>query len=234
MKLSRVGVMATTRKRRQRGSLTSEVIVKAALAVSERGGYEGLTFQALGTELGAHPTAIYRHFRDKNELMLALIEAIHAETLETLGAPTGDWEGDLRALAHAVRDSFLRHPAVGQFAAVRTTRGPHEFEIIERIVGCLRRAGFDDRRAARMYRIFADVTLGYAAVDAGLAALPPDIRQGDLEAWEGRYRSLDRGRYPNLAAVAEQIPSIEDPGNFSTALDLFIDALRLRLDRGAS
>jgi Bacterial regulatory proteins, tetR family len=28
------------------------------------------SFQALGAELGAHPTAVYRHFRDKDELTL--------------------------------------------------------------------------------------------------------------------------------------------------------------------
>jgi AcrR family transcriptional regulator len=221
---------ASARQRRPRGSLTREIIVKAALVVSERDGYEGLTFQALGAELDAHPTAIYRHFRDKDELMRALIEAIHGETLATLGPTTADWAGDLRALALAVRDSFLRHPAVGQIAAVRTTRGPHEFEVVERIIGCLRRAGFGDREAGRLYRIFADFTLGYAAVDAGLAALQSATREGDLEAWKVQYQALPADRFPNLTAVAAQIPTIDDPANFSTAVDLFIEAFRHRLD----
>jgi AcrR family transcriptional regulator len=215
-------------RRRPRGSLNQRVILDAAFAISERGGLDAVTFQALGAELGAHPTAVYRHFRDKDELLLAMIDALHAETLAELPDPTGDWAADLDAIARHTHAVFMRHPAVGAGAAVRTTRREHEFKIVERITGCMRRAGFDDREAARLYRVFGDFVLGYSAVDAGLAALEPAIRDADLLSWEIQYRTLPRDQYPNTAAVAHALPALDDPDNFTTAVDLMIEAIRAR------
>src|SRR3954454_5565961 len=94
----RPAAAAAARARRPRGSLSAEVIVAAAFRVADAHGMEGLTFQALGAELQAHPTAIYRHFRSKDDLLLALIDALHAEALSGLPPPTDDWAGDLMAI----------------------------------------------------------------------------------------------------------------------------------------
>jgi len=214
-------------RRRPRGSLNQRVILDAALAVSERGGLDAVTFQALGAELGAHPTAVYRHFRDKDELLLAMIDALHAETLAELPGPTDDWAADLAAIANHTHAVFLRHPSVAAYA-YRTSRHEHEFQIVERIIDCLRRAGFNDADTARLYRVFGDFVLGYSALDAGLASLEPGIRGADLLAWEIQYRTLPADRYPGIAAVADALPALDDPENFSTAVDLMIEAIRAR------
>ena len=214
-------------RRRPRGSLNQRVIIDAAFALTKRGGLDAVTFQALGAELGAHPTAVYRHFRDKDELLLAMIDALHAETLAELPAPTGDWAADLAAIARHTHAVFLRHPAVAAHA-YRTARREHEFQIVERVIGCLRSAGFDDRDAARLYRVFSDFVLGYSALDAGLASLEPAIRHEDLLSWEVHYRTLPPGDYPNIAGVAHALPALDDPENFTTAVALMIEAIRAR------
>jgi AcrR family transcriptional regulator len=219
---------ATRSRRRPRGSLNQRVILDAAFAVSERGGLEAVTFQALGAELGAHPTAVYRHFRDKDELLLAMIDALHAETLAELPEPTEDWAADLAAIARHMYAVFVQHPAVAAHASYRTARREHEFQIVERVIECMRRAGFDDANAARLYRVFADFCLGYCALDAGLASLEPAIRNADLLSWEIQYRTLPASEYPNIAAVAHALPALDDPDNFATAVDLMIEAIRAR------
>jgi AcrR family transcriptional regulator len=223
---------AAAKRRLPRGSLSREVILAAAAAVAQRDGFDGLTFQALGAELGAHPTAIYRHFRDKDELTLELVDALNAEALAELGEPTDDWVADLAQLAYRIHEVFLRHAAVGQMTAARTARREHEFEIVERFVSCMRRAGFNDADAARYYRVFADFVLAYSALDAALAALDPDARQADLRAWEIEYRTLPAQKYPNTAAIAHLLPALDDPGNFAAAVDLMIDSLKARAAGG--
>ena len=89
---------AAAKRRLPRGSLSREIILAAATTIAQRDGLDGLTFQALGAELGAHPTAVYRHFRDKDELTLGLVDALNAEALAALGEPTGDWVADLARL----------------------------------------------------------------------------------------------------------------------------------------
>ncbi len=217
-----------TKTRRPRGSLSQELIIEAAFRVSERTGAQALTFQAIGDELGAHPTAIYRHFRDKDELMLALIDALHAESLEGAPEPSKDWAADLADLARRTRAVFMRHPQVAQFSAARTARREHEFRKVEQVISCMRRAGFDNADAARYYRVFSDFVLSYAAQDAALAALDPDTRTADLRAWQVDYRVLPVEQYPNINALTGVLPSLDDPANFETALSLMLDALRAR------
>src|SRR5581483_6970669 len=214
--------------RRPRNSLSQELIIEAAFRVSERSGAQAITFQAIGDELGAHPTAIYRHFRDKDELMLALIDALHAETLDGLPAPSADWAGDLAELARRTREVFLRHPQVAQFSGARTARREHEFRVVERVIGCMRRAGFDEVDAARYYRVYGDFVLAYAAQDAELAALDPVTRKADLRAWKVDYQTLPVDEYPNINAVSAHLPSLEDPVNFERALAMMLDSLRER------
>jgi hypothetical protein len=161
-------------------------------------------------------------------LLLAMIDALHAETLAELPEPTEDWAADLAAIAHHMHAVFVRHPAVAAQASYRTARREHEFQMVERVIDCMRRAGFDDADAARLYRVFADFCLGYCALDAGLASLEPTLRKADLLSWEIQYRTLPVSEYPNIAAVAHDLPALDDPDNFATAVDLMIEAVRAR------
>ncbi|WP_406002963.1 TetR/AcrR family transcriptional regulator C-terminal domain-containing protein [Streptomyces sp. NBC_00829] len=216
------------RPRRPRGSLNQQVIAEAALRIADRDGMEALTFEALGRELEAHPTAIYRHFRDKDELLLALIDLLHA-AVTSGGLPvTDDWAADLRAVAGRIHDAFLAHSQVGQLVAARTARRQHEFEVVEHILGCMRRAGLDETEAARCYRVFADAVLAYSSMDAALHALDAPTRDADLLAWHVDYRKLPAEAYPNLAATVDHIPPLDSPDSFALLVDLLIAAISAR------
>lgn len=230
------GAIPRARRARRRGPrarLSQELITDAAFRVSERDGAQFLTFQAIGEELGVHPTAIYRHFRDRDELMLVLLDALHAEALRGAPPPDEDWAADLATLARRTYAVFQRHPQVAQFSGARTARREHEFRKVDRVIGCMRRAGFDDADAARYYRVFGDFVLAYAAQDAALAALDPDTRAADLRAWQVDYQILPAGEYPNINAVRHVLPALDDPANFETALELMLDALRSRARQAA-
>lgn len=219
------------RKRLPRGTLTPEVIIEAAFRVADADGIERLTFQALGSELSAHPTAIYRHFRNKDELVRALIDALHAEALAHTPPPSKDWAHDLMQIALHTHEAFLRHPRVGAMAAPRTARRENEFRSVERKLDCMRRAGLTEDDCARYYRVFADVVLGYSAMDASLASLAPEIREADLRAWTTDYLSLPEESYPNIARVAHRFYPLDDPANYRTAVQAVIDAVRARAEQ---
>lgn len=216
------------RNRLPRGTLSQELIIKAAFRVADSAGMDKLTFQALGRELSAHPTAIYRHFRNKDELLLALIDALHEEALAHTPPPTDDWAHDLMQIAIHTHEAFLRHPRVGALAAARTARRENEFRSVERKLGCMRRAGLNDADAARYYRVFADLVLSYSAMDASLASLSPEVRDADLRAWKTDYLTLSPDRYPNIARVAPLFVALDDPQNFVTAVQSVIDTIGAR------
>lgn len=228
---SRSGKTTNARRGRlPRGTLSQELIVSAAFRVADSAGMEKLTFQALGRELAAHPTAIYRHFRNKDELLLALIDALHEEALANTPPPTDDWAYDLMQIAVHTHAAFLRHPRVGALVAARTARRTNEFRTVERKLDCLHRAGLNDTDVARYHRVFADVVLSYSAMDASLASLPPDVREADLRAWQTDYLTLPPDRYPNIARVGPRFVRLDDPQNFVTAVQAVIDQIRVKAE----
>ncbi|UMP06838.1 TetR/AcrR family transcriptional regulator C-terminal domain-containing protein [Amycolatopsis sp. EV170708-02-1] len=170
------------------------------------------------------------HFRNKDELLLALVNASHEEELANTPPPADDWANDLMQIAIHTHDAFLRHPRVGALSAARTARRENEFRTVERKLDCMRRAGLNDTDAARYHRVFADAVLSYSAMDASLAALPPDVREADLRAWQTDYLTLPADRYPNIARVAPRFVGLDDPQNFVTAVQLLIEQIRARVE----
>jgi AcrR family transcriptional regulator len=60
---------------RRRG-LTREAIVARALEIGGTDGLEAVSLRRLALELGVTPMALYRHVRDKEDLVNAMTEAV--------------------------------------------------------------------------------------------------------------------------------------------------------------
>src|SRR5882672_5418532 len=73
-----------------RGSLTRELLVRESLRLLDEHGVTGFSLPKLGRALGADPTAIYRHFASKDELILAIADALIEEGLGGIG-PSACW-----------------------------------------------------------------------------------------------------------------------------------------------
>ena len=95
--------------------LDRESIVAAGLELAAASGSATLSVRELGARLGADPTAIYRHFRNKEQLMQALLDELNARSVATVTAPVDDWRARIRLcqvyplLVHAVlfRGSYV-------------------------------------------------------------------------------------------------------------------------------
>jgi AcrR family transcriptional regulator len=217
--------------RRERDSLSREVILDAALAVAERDGLAGLTFQAIGAELGAHPTSVYRHFRDKDELLLDLIDHLRAQSYAGELVHGADWRDDLRLLARLIHDHYLRYPSFAVQMAARTTRRPTEFGNVEFAAEALLRAGLSPESAAICLRALGNYTRSAASIEASMLALDERSRQADNLAWEVEYRQLDPDRYPAIHELDGHLTTIGDPSAFQTGLELMLDGIALRAER---
>ncbi|OQS12446.1 TetR family transcriptional regulator [Nocardia donostiensis] len=221
----------STRKRRSRGVLTPDRIIEVAMGVIESDGSEALTFRRLGTELGVDHTAVLRHFRGKDELMLALADRLMAEALSGVEV-TDDWRATLKDLAQRVRLACRAHPQLAVAVSGRTARRASEFDGAEIVLGALLRAGLQGREAASCYRALVEVALAYSSMEATLMALPEEAMAGDREAWSREYLALPPARYPSIAAVAPYLAEVDQEDQFDVALDLFLDAIEIRSGRG--
>lgn len=115
------------RKRRRPTSsgvvLSADLIVDAACELIDAQGAQAFTVRKLGAALGADPSAVYRYFRNTEDLLLALADRLIGESM-TGFTPTGDWAADLRDFGLRAYRSALRHPQIAVFSTVRVTGGP--------------------------------------------------------------------------------------------------------------
>ncbi len=149
-------------------ALSREGIVDAALELVERDGWNGLSMRRLAQQLDVWPMAVYRYFRDKDELLDAMAEA----AAERVPAPTGrgSWRVQIRKLLHESRRIVGGQPASGALVA------PARERLSGAGVRILEEAGFDAADATAAWRALFGYTLGFspeqdAEFDFGLECL---------------------------------------------------------------
>ncbi|WP_031469135.1 TetR/AcrR family transcriptional regulator [Sciscionella sediminilitoris] len=214
-----------SRPRRPRDSLSREKILAVAEELAAEGGFSALTFQAIGDKLRAHPTSIYRHFRDKDELLLELVDSLRARSYFHDLVASDDWLDDIRRTGQLIRAHYLRYPAFALEMAMRTTRRPTEFHNVEFTLDALRRGGIPDEEAVVLMRAMGNFLRSIASAEAAYRAMDESLRQRDEVAWQLEYRQLDPGEYPNITRVADKLLNLGDPMGFETALELMLEGI---------
>ena len=125
-------------------SLSRERIIETALEVVEHDGWSGLSMRRLAQHLDVWPMAVYRYFRDKEELLQAIAEEAAARV--SLPSGRGSWRTRIRKL---VRDSRV---ALGGQAASGALRVPAERRLSDGALEILQAAGLDRADAAKAWR----------------------------------------------------------------------------------
>lgn len=223
--------MATTkapRKRPTKGrgtTLTRETILDRALDLVERDGIAALSMRRLGEELGVDATAFYRHFRDKDELVLAAYDRVTDElaALTRELDPDLPWRARLERLAEAGWELSGRHPAIYSLGFARITGGPSEREIVEFILATFASTGLPADRVVLYYRAYADLTLSLSGMGATVAALDPALREKDANAWTNIYAALPQAEYPAARAHASELQQVEEVEIYRLAVAALLD-----------
>lgn len=206
---------------RKRPQLSREAIVDAALALSADG--DQVTFRALGAALGADPTAVYRHFRDKDELVRAsydrIMEKARAEVDES-----ATWRDQIRQLATLSWRNSEQHPHIAIDAPILTTGGPGELGCIDLMLRCLRESGLDDRDVVRFYGVIASFILSISA-NISAQKLAADAQGADVnEAWLYDVSAIDANRFPDVAARRFELGSLSNDDVYLGGIDVLLDA----------
>ena len=141
----------------RREPLSRERILAAALGLARRDGPEAISMRRIAQELDVWPMSLYRHFRDKEELL----DALAGEAAGGIATPHGgSWRDDITELLTAARVAFAAHPA-----GVRLHREPSLRASGIEILG---RAGLDSDDAAIAWTVLVSYAAGSAAVEASL------------------------------------------------------------------
>ncbi|MFD4947871.1 TetR/AcrR family transcriptional regulator [Streptomyces sp. NPDC058239] len=222
------GARRRRRPTKQGTVLSEQLIVETALRLIGEHGAAALTVRRLGAALGCDPSALYRYFRDTDELLLAVADELIGRTLHAW-RPTGDWRADLRTLGLRMHADYLAHPQAAMLTCTRVTGRAHEIRSVEAILGVLRGAGFPDAEAVRIYHVFVDQTLSFAALDASTLVLSEQARAQEVRTWPQTYARLPADTHPNIAATAGVLVAEMDRSGYPAALEMVLAAAAARL-----
>ena len=214
----------------RRPPLTRERVLQVAVELADRGGIEALSMRKLGQELGVDAMALYRHVRNKDDLLDGLVEVIVGQVEHPQG--NGDWKATLRQQALAARRVMLRHPWARRVLEERGTGGPATLAYIESILATLRDGGFSIELAHHALHVLSSRIFGFSQdlfEEAATGTPSPEQVATQMRMLAG---------YPRVVELAQSVSHegvlgpCDDDIEFAFGLDLVLDGLeRLRTRR---
>jgi AcrR family transcriptional regulator len=210
--------------------MTPERIVTESLRLLDEHGASGFSLPKLGRALGADPTAIYRHFASKDDLVLAIADQLIEEGMAGL-EPQECWVDTIMEITRRQRAVYCAHPAAAALSAHRTTQRPAEIRTVNILIGAVLEAGFEAAEAARVYRALGEFALAGSAQEAAYLAMDEQQLATDEAAWTSAYLTVGRAEYPHIWQIRADLPGVTDDQIFDTIMSLVIGGLLQRAPR---
>jgi AcrR family transcriptional regulator len=217
--------------------LTRARIVAAVTDLLEHGGVDAVSTRTIGEALDVHPTALYRHFRDMDELLREAADGILAGLAEGLGAAAGPGDSDaldvVTALCLRLRAVLMSHPGAARVMASGPSRMPNERALTEKMLGLLSEAGLPDPEVTVAYHALIEYVVGSAAIDtADTNGAPADV-EARHRLWRAAYFAASPEEFPHTTRLAALLyPSLDD--QFAFGIGLLITGLRQRAGQSAA
>jgi len=204
--------------------LSRDSLVDAAESIVATDGIDALTMRRLADELGSSPMSLYRHVRDKDELLLLLIERRAAE-LELPPLPS-DARERLVTLFVLLFDSLSRSPWIVEVLAKGDLVAPSLLPVIDRILEAFVAAGLSGEEAGRAYHVAWRYTVGELTVRHSTER---HFAQLDREPLLVRIMAeIDPAELPSLADLRLELAAGRRDARYEDGIGAVIDGL-LRL-----
>lgn len=228
---------------RGRPSLTRATVVARALEIGTAEGLEAVSLRRVAQDLGVTPMALYRHVRDKQDLINAMTEAVLEGIDTTAGiTPEMTWTERLRLALNNYKEQVDVRPLALPLSIAYGGEGvgpPSFWKMLEELLAILLDAGFGRRQAIVLIRMMSNLLAGYLLLfqQGTPAAIEVDPHQVDLarRRFALAQLSLPIDAFPNLVESAELTADVwlSDPAQWwPDTVDLIVYGLERMLERG--
>jgi AcrR family transcriptional regulator len=208
----------------RRARLNKDAVLRAAVALAEDAGIDGLTMRALSQELGVVPMALYKHVANKDELIDGMVDLVFAEVDIPRG---GDWKAAMRQRAISMREALKRHRwAIGMMES-RMRPGPANLRHHNAVMACLREAGFSFKTTVHAYSALDSYTYGFALQEKTLPFETPE-QSGEVAQEQLNMQPASAAdEYPYLVEVVVELgkAGYDAAAEFEIGLDLLLDGI---------
>ncbi|MEV0675047.1 TetR/AcrR family transcriptional regulator [Actinosynnema sp. NPDC050436] len=201
--------------------LSQEAIVDAARTILEQEGVGHLSMRRLAKDLDSTPMALYHHVRNKDELLLLLLDE-RARKFTRLALPD-DPHDRLLTAAQALHDVLATCPWIVEVLASDDLMAVSAMWIVEDIVDAAINCGMSPEDAMYAYRVIWYYTAGQLLIN-----FTRDRRRaqaGDATYRERTFASLDAEEFPRLVALAERWPELDTRDTHRKGLEDIVTGL---------
>ncbi|MFJ8471270.1 TetR/AcrR family transcriptional regulator [Kitasatospora sp. NPDC094011] len=202
--------------------ISREEVVGTARRIVAEEGVGKLTMRRLAGEIGSTPMALYHHVRNKEELLVLLLDDYAARTLRPVELPT---EPRARVLAAAatIHRALDDCPWIVEVLTADDLMSTHALWFVEQIVDGLVACGLSLERAVQGYRAIWYYTAGEIMVRTTAAGR----RAGDDRPTyrEQVFAALDPAEYPRLAQVAGRWEPVTAQDTYRDGLNALVAGL---------
>ncbi|MEU7010146.1 TetR/AcrR family transcriptional regulator [Streptomyces sp. NPDC046332] len=200
--------------------LSREAILRSAERILMEEGAEHLSMRRLAKDMSSTPMALYHHVKDKDELLLLLLE-VHAERLPRAELPREPRER-LLAGARSLHEMLANCPwAVDALTPDDRVSTPTR-RIVDSMIDAAVACGLNREKALYAYRVIWYYTLGELLVRFSRERAR---RQGGTTPWERAVLSLDPDAYPLLAGLGGRLTETAGTGHYQRGLEAVVDGL---------
>lgn len=194
----------------RRGDLNTELVIDAALARVDAHGIDSLSMRELATDLEVSPMALYRHVRNKDELLDLLADRVISRFMPTPGE--GGWPEQAARICRRLRAELIAHPDL----ATRVLQRPVPSSAVGlrvngTIVSMLVESGLPRAAVPKVYWVLSTYTMGSALFE---------IERN--RAVGSRKRRDSAARRRNVAALVEAL-DVDVPDTDALATVLSVD-----------
>jgi len=212
-----------------RPDLSRALILETALALIDARGLDALNMRDLGAALGAATMSVYRHVRNKAELLEAVMDHI-VDGFAPVG-PQGDWRSEARSLSRNVRRAMLAHPELADLIGREFRRSGTSLRVNVEIIARLRHGGIPPAVLAQAYWAISSYTTGFTLLEAqalrrrrAAGGGPPALerRKGKIVQLMAEVDAVSAAARDLAAAV---LARPLDDGQFEFGLDCIIRGL---------
>jgi AcrR family transcriptional regulator len=210
--------------RRGRPSVTSRAqILAAARRIIDEDGWGKLTLRRLAGDLGIGTTTLYHHVRDREDLLILLVNEHTAEGLGAVELPSDPRERIVEAMV-AIHDSLAAWPWTAEVLTVDgflARLGDPALRMVEAVLAGAVELGCTQEQAVTVFR-----TAWYYTAGELLVRARSRDRGEDLAHRQARFReTFDDPRMPQLAAVGDRWPELASRDTFRPGLTALVDGL---------
>jgi AcrR family transcriptional regulator len=210
----------------RRTPLSRERVLRAAVDLADRSGLESLTMRRLGQELGVEAMSLYNHVANKDDILDGIVDLVVGD-IEV--PPTGtDWKTAMRRRALSAHEVLLAHPWAAVLIMSRFNIGPGMTRYLDATLGRLREGGFSIEGALDAWNTLDSHIYGFTLQELNLPFEVEETQQVSADVL-GR---IPAEQFPHVVEVITAIMQTGRVENFEFGLDLILDGLERRLDRG--